>query len=123
MCARRLTTEALARGAGDNITVVVAFLRPLASLEEVFGAGGQARGCPCAHVRACVCGGGLRRGPLGAQLSACVCLECGPRGTTSAVHLPVAGLCPLMSQNRVPCGVRACVNTNPQDICIRLTEV
>ncbi len=43
MCARRLATEALARGAGDNITVVIAFLRPLASLEEVFGGGRQAR--------------------------------------------------------------------------------
>ena len=43
MCARRLATEALTRGAGDNITVVVAFLRPLATLEEVFGGGRQVR--------------------------------------------------------------------------------
>ncbi len=77
MCARRLTTEALARGAGDNITVVVAFLRPLASLEEVFGAGGQARGrscsCPLAHARARICGGGLRRGRPGVRLPVRAC--------------------------------------------------
>jgi len=77
MCARRLTTEALARGAGDNITVVVAFLRPLASLEEVFGAGGQARGrpgsCPLAHARARICGGGVRRGRPGVRLPVRAC--------------------------------------------------
>lgn len=36
MCSKRLATEAAARGSGDNITVVVVFLRPVSTAERVY---------------------------------------------------------------------------------------
>lgn len=36
MSARRLATEAAARGSTDNITVVVAFLKPVSTVERVY---------------------------------------------------------------------------------------
>lgn len=39
MCAKRLAMEAFVRGSRDNITVVVVFLQPVSSLEQVFSQG------------------------------------------------------------------------------------
>ncbi|CAL5221159.1 g3298 [Coccomyxa viridis] len=36
MCAKRLATEALTRGSTDNITVVVAFLQPVSTIERIY---------------------------------------------------------------------------------------
>jgi hypothetical protein len=41
MCAKRLATEALTRGSGDNITVAVAFLQPVTTLEKIYDNGLQ----------------------------------------------------------------------------------
>eukprot|EP01025_Chloroclados_australasicus_P015118 TRINITY_DN1719_c0_g1_i2.p1 TRINITY_DN1719_c0_g1~~TRINITY_DN1719_c0_g1_i2.p1 ORF type:complete len:819 (-),score=82.74 TRINITY_DN1719_c0_g1_i2:757-3000(-) len=39
MCAKRIAMEALQRGSKDNITVVVAFLQPVDTIENTFGSG------------------------------------------------------------------------------------
>ena len=36
MVAKRIATEALARGSGDNLSVVVAFLVPVTTAERVY---------------------------------------------------------------------------------------
>ncbi|XP_010541032.1 PREDICTED: protein kinase and PP2C-like domain-containing protein [Tarenaya hassleriana] len=36
MCSKRLATEAAERGSGDNITVIVVFLRPVSTAERIF---------------------------------------------------------------------------------------
>lgn len=36
MCSKRLGTEAAERGSGDNITVIVVFLRPVSTAERIY---------------------------------------------------------------------------------------
>ena len=36
MCAKRLGVEAMNRGSGDNITVIVCFLRPVSTVERIY---------------------------------------------------------------------------------------
>lgn len=36
MCAKRVLAEAMTRGSRDNLTVVVAFLRPVSTLESIY---------------------------------------------------------------------------------------
>ena len=41
MCAKRLATEAIAKGSQDNVTVIVTFLSPVSTVEQVYCKGRQ----------------------------------------------------------------------------------
>lgn len=67
MCAKRLATESLTRGSGDNIAVVVAFLQPVRACFGIpspvhlrqhasMHASGVARWGVCLHEGARACG-------------------------------------------------------------------
>lgn len=39
MCAKRLVTEAIARGSHDNVSVIIAYLTPVTTAEKIFQSG------------------------------------------------------------------------------------
>lgn len=50
MCCKRLLAEATTRGSRDNLTCVVAFLRPVTTLEAVYHGGGDVPLAPLAPI-------------------------------------------------------------------------
>lgn len=44
MCAQRLATEAVARGSHDNVSVIVAYLRPVSTVERIYRYGDTMKG-------------------------------------------------------------------------------